>query len=128
MIRGRSWSGFTKIVANGRMLARHLSISRTSRFFVPSAKRMLTRSPIASSHLITSRRHIWKQSDLRYLQLLIPSGPNAQLHLHVVITEQNADGEHLLVPVSSIKGSGHHDAACEMAEGDHEFIKKASFV
>jgi hypothetical protein len=64
---------------------------------------------------------------MRGAAFLVPSGPKAQLHLHVVLTEKN-DGEILVAPLSSIEGKGWHDSTCVFAGGEHRAIKKPSFV
>jgi hypothetical protein len=58
---------------------------------------------------------------------LVLSGPKYELHLHIVLTNQNSDGEHLVASVTSVK-DGHHDAACEIKAGEHSSITKDSFV
>lgn len=58
---------------------------------------------------------------------LAPSGPKYELHLHIVLTDCNSDGEHLVASVTSVK-SGHHDPACEIKPGEHSSITKESFV
>lgn len=58
----------------------------------------------------------------------LPSGPNADLHLHIVVTEECADGMHLLIPISSKKGRKSDDATCPILSGEHKRITKASFA
>ncbi len=57
----------------------------------------------------------------------MPSGPKAELHLHVVLTEECENGDHLVANVSSIK-PGYHDPTCCFAGGEHERITKPSFI
>jgi hypothetical protein len=58
--------------------------------------------------------------------MLVPSGPGN--HLFIVMTNRCPTGQHLLFSVSSVKPSVHFDAACEFFGGEHEFIKKHSYV
>jgi hypothetical protein len=58
--------------------------------------------------------------------LLIPTDPGK--HLYIVMTNKCGDACHLLLSVSSIKPNKHHDPTCEFEGGEHEFIKKRSFV
>lgn len=62
----------------------------------------------------------------RKATLLIPSGPSN--HLFVILTDENPDGEHLLVSITSIPDIGHYDATCLLSAGDHPFIKHDSYV
>jgi hypothetical protein len=59
---------------------------------------------------------------------LMPSGPRAELHLHVVLTDEDENGFHLVVGFSSIKKGVRHDPNCETAVGDHKCLTKPSFV
>ena len=63
--------------------------------------------------------------------LLIPSGtfesPDKK-HLFIIMTKECSNGEHLLIPVSSIKPDLYHDPACELAAGCHGFIRAKSYV
>jgi hypothetical protein len=59
---------------------------------------------------------------------LVPSGPKQQLHLHIVLTDACADGEHLVAAVSSIEGKAWHDKTCVFKGGEHKSITKPSFV
>lgn len=54
----------------------------------------------------------------------MPSGPD--LHLFVVVTEEDANGMHLLINLTSIDPDIPHDETCELNVGDHPFITKAS--
>lgn len=58
--------------------------------------------------------------------LLIPSGPGK--HLFAIISDKCANNQHLLVNVTSIQPGVAHDDACELAVGDHPFIKQPSYV
>lgn len=63
--------------------------------------------------------------------LLIASGIHRdpdRKHLFITLTNSCPDGNHLLVPVCSVVPGRHYDPACEIAPGEHEFIKKASYV
>jgi hypothetical protein len=63
--------------------------------------------------------------------LLLPSGtfesPDKK-HLFVIMTKACADGQHLLLSVSSIKSEVKHDPTCELDAGCHPFVTKPSFV
>jgi hypothetical protein len=63
--------------------------------------------------------------------LLIPSGswhnPDAP-HLHVIVTDSCANGQHLLVSISTLKENQFFDDACLVDEGEHDFITARSFV
>lgn len=59
--------------------------------------------------------------------LLIPSGPQGN-HLFAILTDVNADGEHLLVSVTSIKENQKYDVTCTLTAGEHPFIKHPSFA
>jgi hypothetical protein len=61
---------------------------------------------------------------------LAPSGPSDLMHLHVVITDVDKDGFHLVAAVNSIRPNRSSDKACEFT-GDgteHDFIKHPSFI
>lgn len=58
----------------------------------------------------------------------MPSGPKAQLHLHVVLTDECEDGQHLVASLSSSEGKPWHDKTCVFAGGEHKAITKPSFV
>jgi hypothetical protein len=55
---------------------------------------------------------------------LVPSGPD--LHLFVVVTDEDANGMHILVNISSVDSEIPYDEACELNKGDHPFITKSS--
>jgi hypothetical protein len=57
---------------------------------------------------------------------LVPSGPD--LHLFIVVTEEDDNGMHILVSVSSIDPHIHYDQTCEFRGGEHDFIKHPSFA
>lgn len=63
--------------------------------------------------------------------LLLPSGtfeaPDRK-HLFIIMTKACANGQHLLLSVSSIKEGVRHDATCEIEVGCHPFITKPSFI
>ena len=59
---------------------------------------------------------------------LIPSSSGPDLHLFVVITEEDAMGMHVLVSVSSIDPDLPYDTTCKIEAGEHEFIKHPSFA
>jgi len=63
--------------------------------------------------------------------LLIPSGtdndPNRR-HLFVVLTNPCAEGQVLLVSLSSVRDGVHHDPACIFEAGEHEFVRQRSFA
>lgn len=60
--------------------------------------------------------------------LLVPSGPQDKLHLHVILTDRCADGQHLLAPISSINPQKAHDPACILGAGEHPFLDHPSYV
>ncbi|MDB5243908.1 MAG: hypothetical protein JWP57_4534 [Spirosoma sp.] len=58
--------------------------------------------------------------------LFIPSGPG--LHLFVLVTDRCLQGSHLLVSFSSVPDAGRHDATCLVDVGEHDFVKRPSFM
>lgn len=63
--------------------------------------------------------------------LLIPSGTQIdpdKKHLFYVVTDLCADGEHLLIPMSSIKPKIFHDTTCIIKAGEHPFASVDSFA
>ena len=63
--------------------------------------------------------------------LLIPSGPANdpdRMHLHGVLTEKCENSCHFVVCIESIIDGAYHDDTCEVEPGEHEFIKKKSYV
>lgn len=62
----------------------------------------------------------------RRATLLIPV--NDIPHLFIVMNDPCSDGLCLLAMVSSIKPKKFHDTACVLKQGDHEFVKKDSFI
>lgn len=64
----------------------------------------------------------------RKASFLVPSGPKDLLHLHVVLTNGDADGFHLVATVGSIKEGMNYDPACVIEPGEHSFITVRSFV
>jgi hypothetical protein len=58
--------------------------------------------------------------------LLIPF--NEIPHLFVVLNDPCKDGQCLLVMLSSIKEGKHHDKACVLGKGDHDFIQVPTYV
>ena len=59
---------------------------------------------------------------------LKPSGPDNKLHLYVVLVDPNCHGIMLWVPVCSVRTDIYYDSSCLLEEGDHDFIKTASYV
>lgn len=63
--------------------------------------------------------------------LLLPSGtfesPDKK-HLFIIMTKVCANGQHLLLSVSSIKEGVKYDATCELEVGCHPFITLPSYV
>ena len=49
-------------------------------------------------------------------------------HLNVVLHGVEPDGLHLLAPISSVKEGRFTDRACVLEAGDHEFLKRESYV
>jgi hypothetical protein len=47
-------------------------------------------------------------------------------HLFIVLTNKSNKGDHLLVPVCSIRDK--HDKTCLLGKGDHKFITRPSFI
>lgn len=63
--------------------------------------------------------------------LLVPSGPAqdpGRFHLHIVLRDPSATGEVLLACVCSIPLSNLYDSSCTLFPGEHQFIKRHSFV
>lgn len=63
--------------------------------------------------------------------LLIPSGPSHdpdRMHLHCVLTGACGEEMHLVVCIESIVEGAFHDPTCELADGEHEFVTKPSYV
>lgn len=58
---------------------------------------------------------------------LLPSGPREEYHLHVVMTNECADGSVMLLSVTTLR-SDKNDRACLCGEGDHEFLDHPSYV
>ena len=58
--------------------------------------------------------------------LLIPSGAGS--HLFVILTKACPANGHLLINVTSIDLTKHHDPTCVFAGGEHEFIKKPCYA
>lgn len=63
--------------------------------------------------------------------LLLPSGtfesPDKK-HLFIIMTKVCANGQHLLLSVSSIKEGVKYDATCELQVGCHPFVTLPSYV
>jgi hypothetical protein len=57
---------------------------------------------------------------------LVPSGPD--LHLFVVVTDEDANGMHILINITSIDPEIIYDETCKIDIGDHPFVTKASYV
>lgn len=57
---------------------------------------------------------------------LIPSGPD--LHLFVVVTDEDANGMHILINITSIDPAIAHDVTCEVNRGEHPFVTKPSYA
>jgi hypothetical protein len=57
---------------------------------------------------------------------LIPSGPD--LHLFIVVTEEDDNGMHILVSITSIDPDIPHDKTCVFDGGEHEFITHPSYA
>jgi hypothetical protein len=50
-------------------------------------------------------------------------------HLNIVITDQDPNGNYLIVPVRTWEeGNGHQDASCVLGENSHTFIKHKSWI
>lgn len=72
----------------------------------------------------------------RRATLLYPSGPahdSERNHLFIVLTDPAelldfSGKQSLLVGVASVYPNIPHDPACELHQGDHEFIKHKSYV
>jgi hypothetical protein len=63
--------------------------------------------------------------------LLIPSGAKNGLeakHLFGILTDRCAEGQHLLVGVTTLYPDAPHDPACIMAAGEHRFIVHDSYA
>lgn len=58
--------------------------------------------------------------------MLIRSGPG--MHLYVIVTNRCRSGAHLLLSVSSVYENRHHDPACLIEAGEHEFINRQSYI
>jgi len=50
------------------------------------------------------------------------------MHLHVVLTERDEDGCHLVVPVGSTKPGMNYDETCVLQVSEHSFIKTRSVI
>jgi hypothetical protein len=57
---------------------------------------------------------------------LISSGPDK--HLFIIVTEEDSDGMHILINVSSIDPDIPHDSTCLLNIGDHKFIDRPSYM
>jgi hypothetical protein len=57
---------------------------------------------------------------------LIPSGQDK--HLYIIVTEEDDDGMHVLVNVTSIKPNIAHDETCPLEKGEHSFIEHPSYI
>lgn len=63
--------------------------------------------------------------------LLIPSGPahdHERKHLFIILTNPCDQGKQLLVSISSYRDDDTCDETCILNPGDHEFIRRKSFV
>ena len=63
--------------------------------------------------------------------ILIPSGTDAnpdKNHLHIICNDPCANGQVLLVSISSVNPNSIPDETCFLNAGDHRFIKHKSFV
>src|SRR5258707_816716 len=61
--------------------------------------------------------------------VLVPSGPKTgQKHLYVLITDACPDGRYLAVGIATTRQGVFHDPACEIADGEHSFVKVDSYV
>jgi hypothetical protein len=63
--------------------------------------------------------------------LLVPSGPSHdpdRKHLFIVLTKPDAAHNVLIVGVASIPHQSNHDKACELARGEHAFLRHPSYV
>jgi hypothetical protein len=83
-IRGLSSNGYIKIVANGR------NVGKTSKYL--SYERVLNALGKENANELTDRIFKFKNFHEAHSNFLVPSGPKAQLHLHVVLTEERPDG------------------------------------
>lgn len=62
--------------------------------------------------------------------MLIPSGPTHdpnRLHLHVVCNDTDADGNNLIVSISTYSNN-LCDATCILEEHEHEWLRHQSYV
>jgi hypothetical protein len=50
------------------------------------------------------------------------------LHLHVVLSEADGDGFHLVASITTIYPDMKYDNTCELQAGEHEFITHPSYV
>jgi hypothetical protein len=63
--------------------------------------------------------------------VLIPSGPASdpdRFHVFAITTDRCNRGNHLLVPISSIKPGKFHDLTSEIAAGNHPKLPKDSYA
>ena len=64
--------------------------------------------------------------------VLIPSGPDHdpdRFHLFILLTDPVTDEKLvLIVSISSVKPGIWYDSACVLAAGEHQFIKRQSWV
>lgn len=49
-------------------------------------------------------------------------------HLRFIISDEDENGEYLVVPLQSLKKRGFEDDACMLTCGDHPFIKHISWI
>jgi hypothetical protein len=72
---------------------------------------------------------------LKRATLLIPSGPSGDVnrrHLFTLLTDPYPDGTDkssvLLVSIATVRPNVPHDPSCILYPGDHEFVKRNSYV
>jgi glucose-6-phosphate 1-dehydrogenase len=72
---------------------------------------------------------------LKRATLLIPSGPSGDIkrkHLFILLTDPYPDetgkSAVLLVSISTVRPSVPHDPTCILHPGDHDFVKRDSYV
>ena len=62
----------------------------------------------------------------KHQAFLVPSGPDK--HLYVVVTDEDDNGMHILLNVTSIDPDIAHDPTCCLEPGEHKFIKHRSYI
>lgn len=67
-----------------------------------------------------------KKGDTLHILNTGPSHAQQIGHLHIILTNECTDGNHLLVPISTKRPNC--DTTCLLGKGDHPFIVHDSFV